>query len=65
MEIVEMIIDFVDDREICCKCQNKFDEDEYHLCETCDSVICHECQIEVEASCPDKSCYYCSRGHCI
>lgn len=62
MEIVIMIIDIVDDRKNCYKCEKKVDDESYILCKGCDTPMCDDCQNDIFVMCPYPDCYYCKKN---
>lgn len=64
MDVVNIIIDLVDDRDICCECERKVID--RVICESCNNPVCDSCfSHEIFKKCPHDDCPYCRYGSCF
>jgi hypothetical protein len=63
-ELIGQMMDYIDDREICCDCSDHCQPDEYILCSYCNKVVCDDCSNSIFIKCEYNDCYYCRRGGC-
>jgi len=61
--IANIIIDYVDSREICIGCNKKYNYINWHTCFKCDKDLCEHCGIQVNTSC--NICYCCKNCYKI